>query len=897
MKRLEIENKIAIIGKDDLYIPFTYKVVDFENADVINVPASKTITLPFCQQNDEIFGYIGKIERKNIYLNDDGISAEFNPIKKCEYTLYYNSKIVSSGLLIMNQITNEGYECSLIDGIISKLEILDREDNTLNNIDLYDLDDNLINFKSFYSTTTPLLSTDTSGFIATVNYSEDTNDNIYCYDEIHSKRQVVSLPEAISPIQAQSVKDYDVDYAIKLKALFQSLNKKDYGFGTNWLKYENINFILNEDSNFVLNEVSQNIITEESNVGQNGTDIMSILNDTYFICQKLKTFPTQYTLPMYGTIQSVEPQYGNAENPNADVAMRWFGFDPKQTNQNWKTGVYQQNPEYRVTFKPRFYDGSGQSNLPFVILHNYNQEGNYSVRFVNGVPKRQVKVGNTYYWNQTVTNGTVLGTVKVRMGWSYKPQMNGGTLGSQTYSNWTIVDVQLIWGDTIRVLDYTDDYNYLVEMRFNLPSTIDLPISAYGYDSEVRIINEVMCAQTEADVNSGVIALAANYVEYNGDQYNFCVTNPYRVEVSETISNVKTPEKYSGMDVNASTLMPTITVKNFLLQFVKFFKLGMKVNVDGQLEIFRQNYSKSKENLIIDNQEYTIQPKTFDYSKLTINSKRSKSKLLEEYEKKFKKTYGEQIINTGYSIKQSKKKVEFDNGVPLFQTDAQAFAYDRYCSYLGGGYSRYPIGNLQELPDVSFAYSKLNVYDPEQKIYGGVVISNDHWIEFGFSTTHDTGEKQKSHINPYVVYNPTVELFNQWKMLETIEASSDNSLKTNSYYTLTPYKFADGTSTIEQSLELSKPEYNYAGITDANYAIETTHYYRYFRKNLIDFLNVDTKILKTKLFINGEINYDKIYNYKNTQYIIKNLPEYDLTTPNLYDVELLKINDETNYIL
>jgi hypothetical protein len=743
-----------------------------------------------------------------------------------------------------------------------------------------------------------LLTSESTGFIATVNYSEETNDNIYCYDEIHSKRQVVSLPEALSPIQAQSVKDYDVDYAIKLKALFQSLNKTNYGWGTNWLKYDNVNFVLNEDSNFVLTEVLQNVITEESNGGQNGTDIMSIINDTYFVCQKLKTFPTLINTFMYGTWQSVEPQYGGASNPNADVAKRWFDFDPKQTNQNWKTGVYTQNPEYRVTFKPRFYDGSGQNNISFVILHNYCQEGNYSVRFVNGVPKRLTLSGSTWVWDETVTNGTVLGTIKVRMGWSFKPEMDFGTMGSQTYSNWTIVDVQLIWGETLRVLDYTNDYNYLVEMRFNLPSIIDLPISAYGNDSEVRIVNEIMCAQTEADVNSGVIALAANSVEYNGDQTNFCVTNPYLVEVSETTSNIKTPEQYSGMDVNASTLMPTVTVKNFLLQFIKFFKLGMKVNVDGQLEIFRQNYSKSKENLIIDNQEYTIQPKTFDYSKLTLNSKRSKSKLLEEYEKKFKKTYGEQIINTGYSIKQSTKKVEFESGVPLFQTDAQAFAYDRYCSYLGGGYSRYPIGNLQELPEVSFAYSTLNNYDQATyKVYGGVVISNDHWIEFGFSTTHDQGNKQNAHINPYVVYNPTVELFNQWKMLNSIAPTSDNSIKTNYYLTLTPYKFANGLPTIVQSLEMSKPEYNYAGITDANYAIETTHYYRYFRKNLIDFLNVDTKILKTKLFINGEINYDKIYNYKNTQYIIKNLPEYDLTTPNLYDVELLKINDETNYIL
>ena len=60
---------------------------------------------------------------------------------------------------------------------------------------------------------------------------------------------------------------------------------------------------------------------------------------------------------------------------------------------------------------------------------------------------------------------------------------------------------------------------------------------------------------------------------------------------------------------------------------------------------------------------------------------------------------------------------------------------------------------------------------------------------------------------------------------------------------------------------------------------------------LIDKYNQNTHIIKANIYINGKIDIYKIYNINNTNYIISNIIEYDPTQPDIYEIELMRVND------
>ena len=70
-KQLYINNKRLVIDEEQTYFPFSYKINTLEDVSIIGVPVSKTVTIPRCSQNDEIFGYIGELTRKTVGYTDN----------------------------------------------------------------------------------------------------------------------------------------------------------------------------------------------------------------------------------------------------------------------------------------------------------------------------------------------------------------------------------------------------------------------------------------------------------------------------------------------------------------------------------------------------------------------------------------------------------------------------------------------------------------------------------------------------------------------------------------------------------------------------------------------------------------------------------------------------------
>ena len=127
MKRLLINGKLAVIEADQ-YFPFTYKISDLEDINIVNFPSTKSFMLPRNTQNDDLFGHIAEITRLNFGYENNLSGVSFNQFKKATYELQYGSKTISEGILRIVNITEDNYEVELYDRAIELLEELeDRE--------------------------------------------------------------------------------------------------------------------------------------------------------------------------------------------------------------------------------------------------------------------------------------------------------------------------------------------------------------------------------------------------------------------------------------------------------------------------------------------------------------------------------------------------------------------------------------------------------------------------------------------------------------------------------------------------------------------------------------------------------------------------------------------------
>lgn len=340
--------------------------------------------------------------------------------------------------------------------------------------------------------------------------------------------------------------------------------------------------------------------------------------------------------------------------------------------------------------------------------------------------------------------------------------------------------------------------------------------------------------------------------------------------------------------IDGKVIFPKVSIKDFLINACKLFNLDI-VNKEGSLLIRNKKYFISDEILVIDKVN-EIETNLFDFNKLILTTDITDNDLFTDYEKNTKQKYGQQVINTGFNIKNKIKDVNIPISIPALMYDVNGFAYGNFTNYYNAGKSkgRYGVTNGFE-NKLSFNY--LNRIDNDT-----LYVTNDTYFEGGIWSS-DEPDNYPTEIN-FIMNNRMLEFNTDGTFRFNTNLTSDNSqsIRMTSYYTSSPYKFnSDGI--IIKSLEMNRPKYNYAGLTDITYPLASTLFYTYHRNLLIDKYNVDTHILNCDLFCYNVPNVNGIYNIKNSNYIISELGEYDPTTSGsiFTGVKLMKVNDVNNY--
>ena len=225
MKQLIINGDLCLIN-DEQYFPFTYKISDLEEINIINFPSTKTVELPRNSQNDEIFGHIAEITRINYGYEDNKSGISFNQFKKAEYTLLNNSEVVSEGILRIVNITNDNYEVELYDGAIELLE--DLEDKYLNELEIINPQTGLpLSERINYQTIKEMTTKDYGVNPVFVDFdSKYTGTQIFGNQEGVGEK-ILELPRELTPLQMKTFSAAELPLTIHITKLFDMIESKE----------------------------------------------------------------------------------------------------------------------------------------------------------------------------------------------------------------------------------------------------------------------------------------------------------------------------------------------------------------------------------------------------------------------------------------------------------------------------------------------------------------------------------------------------------------------------------------------------------------------------------------------------------------------------------------------
>lgn len=808
MKQLYLNNKRVVLS-DDTYFPFTQKVSDIEDVSIIGLIATKSVKIPICPANDEIFGFIADITRVAISSDDNKIGISFNQIKKCEYILYNNSEIISTGVIRIANITDADYEIELYDSLIDKIETLRGDESTgegfLSELDIilsddstfsmeckaFDIKDTLNNDSSEVKPCFDIKEFDSSGKDARVTYVPTSGS---------SYQSTVELASDLTPISFRALKGYELDYAIPVSTVIRSIN--------------NTYDILSYDSG-----------------------LNTLFDSLHFKLGSPKAIPSRTPYSITGASLTTYTGYldfGSSLSPSTDSSV------DLKIGTTWKL---QENGKYKVKF-PITITMTPDTPTEFI--------SNYYTPDIN------------LDFNYLTADGTKIGEIYLN---TYIASFDG------TFPNFTNipqnVKINLYKGENT-IISYTSNYVTQIVISDTVEMVFDYYPAVWFFTNQNKL-------RIDFDVLTQTTRFFFTYIDETKTFESATV-----VPVVGTIAvEYESTDFRTGDLLTGQTLFPKISIHEFIINLAKLFNLDLSI-VAGKIHIKQKVYASSPEIPIIDTITAMEVP-TFNFSKLILTSDINDSDAYKSYEKLTKKKFGQQIINTGYNIKRNTKTINFSVATSGLLIDYNAYGYGEFAGYSNAGYSRNYFGVTSGLED-TLTFGFIN------KIEQPMCIGNDTPYEAALLAGTGTPTEVK-----FTMTNTLMKYYQTSGEFEYPTADSAGYTRyVDNFYTLSPYKF-NTSGVITDSLDISKPDYNFAGIFDANYPADTTIYQKYHKKLIQDVYNVNTHIITVKMFINGVIDIYKVYNIRNTMYRIYEVPEYDPTIPNLYEIKLIRVNSISNY--
>jgi len=849
MRKLLINNTLALIDNNQAIL-FSHKVNNLDDFSIINLAVSKTIQLPRCQQNDEIFGYIGEITRLTFnYNNNEKTSISFNQTKKIAYVYLDDSEILSEGNLVVENITEDYYEVSLYDKMIDILEQFDGNDETgsgyLNDLDLYYEGSNSKIEYSLFSARLPYYAQNFKNLKYSININDDNlTDNLFrCIDSSTNKPTTFELPEDMSQVQARTIKAYDVDYNVPINGVIESINKK----------YNDIIEVDDKLDNY-FNDLHLNCgkVRKYSKAHQEYelkpySDLTHISTTNAAVKKyAFLTYPAGHTVN--GIINTVNTNYNRFFIPLKNIDGNFI------SKKNGK--YYIEIPLNISLFTSSYYTGS--SNVISVFNnknYNYNNilEGEkfgqlyFKTRMCNYTPGTVPAYGTP----QNFGNKEEYNTSQIENEINFIKGVSSNVTFNSATNKYTIS-----CNNTLVL-----EYDYLPEIGTLTNMAIELDIEFPQKSHSLFFSEKVGTSTTHIGYDVKISVASGGKVNYTpGDSF------------------------HTGELVTGKNIFPKVSIKDFLIELAKYHNLKLVI-LNGKLRIEKKLYTSKNEFLNVINIE-GVNPKLFDFNNIILSYGLTSNDLINSsYEDLNRKKYGQKLVNLNYSIRNKTKKIEYSSYIPALIKDTKKYAYDEFGGYFNSGRNKSNLGVTQGLSDkIVFCFLN-NIVD------NVIYLCDDTFYEANMASNYESSiptEVKFLKTNLDVVYTSGLFSFTGTSYGET------QSIPISNYYTSSPYKFNG--DVISKSLEMNKPIYNYTNITDTQYPDSATHYERYFKKYISEIYNVNNHILECDVILNSKLDVSQVYHYNNVNYIITEIPEYDPFDNYVKGIKLLKVNDKNNYL-
>lgn len=829
---------------------------DLSNPTVIINDWTKTVSIPFTEHNNKVFGYIYKPERTIV---SDGtetgytkMGLYFDPTKKLDFRLVYDSFVLMEGYAKMNDIkldNNKGTYNITLNGqlgkIFQELKKITFDTTTEDTKYLIDgskyvdeyIDRNLIysSWTSQGQTHTNLMTKDTpyynvndiigwapnnsfsEGFDYKTVQSSTTNATLFTdilttngFTESTGIEPGTAIPNGMTPRGIGEYRSYQQLPYIYLNKLFQMFQAK---------AEEITGYTFDLD----------------------GTFFTPSNPDWYNLVYMLKAFQA--------TGQTTEPNYKNTYGlwiPSSG----YIYWGSAGYNQNKSTGlgatvhlenypVLEQSPlsPTGYTFDLDEFSGRIVGDLPCCFRYLTYQE-----YYQNS----QLNPRNGFVFTLNVldaTDSTVLSSAQ------YLLCRSNTTIDKTPYRN-------IIENDSVSVgyndSNLTDQFNFSIPINAFIPRGHKISFSITG-----RFVNQ----------NVPMSKVGGGGQMWLPQMNLYFRTNEATLNLAQEIRS------------NSHFTMNDLWNKDFnlfgeILKYCKMYRIYVYTD-DYAKKIYFKQYDKYFEDYSIEDwtnkldrsKEITIRPITFDNKYVLFNYVDDKTRLGETYREKFGLNIGEYRLNTNYNFN--------DNTTKLFD------------------------GIKNGIINTDNVLSWGNIYDNKRLVYS---FPSELYVY-----CKDKNDKYSDVFGRYFYFNGLADFSTEAALyMRSVKITDDTTLQmgTNTFFYSQGYNYANTTTYPKLDIVygdnlclFNTPKENYTYIN--NYAGKSTIYTRYWENYLNERYNIQNKVVTCYLTLTpkdwADFRFNKFIKIDNVLYMVNKIYDYNIETPEATKVDLITVTDITGY--
>lgn len=668
---------------DDVQFLLNKQFEDITNPTVIINDWSKTISIPFTESNNRLFGYIYRPDRMIISDGTEDsyklMEMYFDPTKKLDFRLIYNSFVMMTGYAKMNDIKQTSgkgvYNITLFGQLgkvfqeMKKITFDTTTDNINYLIDGSEYVNNTINKELIYDSWTHPGQTDNIlrkcddegynvhdiiGFAPNNSFSENFN-----YDTFQSSTtQSAQFTDVLGDPFKQAT-GIDPETAIPNGLLPREIGEYRSYLQLPYIYWNKLFQIFKEKSEEVTGYSFDLDDSWFNNDNPYWYNLVYMLNSFVYGQEQKET--NRYEL----VFRNNNTRWGSAEYTSTKSAGVYVGYHDEGGG-----GVIIGHRVYHMEEVIPMYDTNAdtwspgswgvQINTNFTLKLRYDQFYKNSYEETKLGPSNGLKLSIVV--RDTITS-TDMNTYKVFVCASNY----NGTIPSDVH--------EVIYVDSISTSQVENNYHWSY-ITFNIPAHLYMP-SNTACTITIRgawANTSVPFVRTDGSTTSGTnpIYLPTIYLNQSGSYKDFILTDKKR-SGSPFILNDLWNKEFNLFDE--------------VLKYCKMFRIGIQVDEFNKKIIFKpiykyfDNYSILDWNEKVDkSKDFVITPITFENKYVLFNHDDNETKLGQMYKEKYGVNYGDYRLITEYNFNIETKKLFDKVKSPIVNTD-NVLSWDNLYTY------------------------------------------------------------------------------------------------------------------------------------------------------------------------------------------------------------------------